>query len=47
MAKALKNNKTGVIGNVTPLAVENFVFSQISLSLREAAFEFGYQILPL
>jgi DNA-binding LacI/PurR family transcriptional regulator len=47
MAKALKNNKTGVIGNVTPLAVDNFVFSQISLSLREAAFEFGYQILPL
>jgi LacI family transcriptional regulator len=47
MAKALKNSRTGIIGNVLPLAVDNFVFSEISLALRNSAIQYGYQILPV
>lgn len=47
MAKALKNSKTGIIGNVLPLITTNQVFSKISLSLKDAALPYGFKILPV
>jgi LacI family transcriptional regulator len=47
MAKALKSQKTGIIGNVFPLFLNNFVFSRISLALKDAALPYGLQILPM
>ena len=47
MAKALKNSKTGIIGNVLPLITINLVFSKISQALKDAALPYGYKILPV
>jgi LacI family transcriptional regulator len=47
MAKALKNNRTGIIGNVVPLSAENPFYDSVSTALRDAALEYDYQILPL
>jgi LacI family transcriptional regulator len=47
MAKALKNNRTGIIGNDLPLSAENPFYTSVSIALRDAALQYGYQILPL
>lgn len=47
MAKALKNKKTGIIGNVLPLITINQVFSKISQALKDAALPYGFKILPV
>ena len=47
MAKALKNSRTGIIGNVFPLNTTNPVFSKISQSLKDAALSYGFKILPV
>ena len=47
MAKALKNSKTGIIGNVLPLITTNQVFSKISQALKDAALPYGFKILPV
>ncbi|MDR2305053.1 MAG: LacI family transcriptional regulator [Treponema sp.] len=47
MARALKNNRTGIIGNVLPLSLDNLFFSYIAASLKEAALHYDYQILPM
>ncbi|GHU65944.1 LacI family transcriptional regulator [Spirochaetia bacterium] len=47
MASALKNNRTGIIGNVLPLSLDNPFFSKIAISLKNAALGYHYQILPM
>ena len=47
MAKALKNSKTGIIGNILPLITTNHVFSKISQALKDAALPYGFKILPV
>jgi LacI family transcriptional regulator len=47
MASALKSRRTGIIGNVLPLELENHFFSRISTSLKQAALKYEYQILPM
>lgn len=47
MAKALKNSRTGIIGNVFPLNTTNPVFSRISQSLKDTALSYGFKILPV
>jgi LacI family transcriptional regulator len=47
MAKALKNSRTGIIGNVIPLVIGSTVNSKISQSLRDAAMPYGLSILPM
>jgi LacI family transcriptional regulator len=47
MASALKNNRTGIICNVLPLHLDNLVFSNIAMSLKNAAIKYDYQILPI
>ncbi|MDR1617829.1 MAG: LacI family transcriptional regulator [Treponema sp.] len=47
MAKALKNNRTGIIGNVMPLNVKSFVNTKISQSLRDAAALYDLLVLPM
>ncbi|GHV41935.1 LacI family transcriptional regulator [Spirochaetia bacterium] len=47
MASALKNKRTGIIGNVVALSTLNTFFSYISVSLKDAALRYNYQILPV
>ncbi|MDR0403376.1 MAG: LacI family transcriptional regulator [Treponema sp.] len=47
MARALKNNRTGVIGNMMSLEADNPFCAKISLALKNAAAEYSYQILPV
>jgi LacI family transcriptional regulator len=47
MAKALKNSRTGIIGNVMPLVVGSIVNSRISQALRNAAASYGLLVLPM
>ncbi|MDR1288181.1 MAG: LacI family transcriptional regulator [Treponema sp.] len=47
MAKALKNSRTGIIGNVMPLVVGSIVNSMISQSLRNTAASYGLLVLPM
>ncbi|MDR1505979.1 MAG: LacI family transcriptional regulator [Treponema sp.] len=45
MASALKNNCTGIIGNVLPFVPDNFFFSYMAAALRSAASSCDYQLL--
>ncbi|AEF80160.1 LacI family DNA-binding transcriptional regulator [Leadbettera azotonutricia] len=47
MASALKSRRTGIIGNVLPLSLDNPFFSKIAVSLKNAALKYDYQILPM
>jgi LacI family transcriptional regulator len=47
MAKALKNNRTGIIGNVMSLNVKSPVNTKISRSLRDAAASYSLLVLPM
>jgi LacI family transcriptional regulator len=47
VASALKNNRTGIICNVLSLSMDNPFFSTIAVSLKSAAIQYGYQILPI
>jgi LacI family transcriptional regulator len=47
MARALKNNRTGVIGNIMSLDADNPFCTKISLALKNAGAEYSYQILPV
>ncbi|MDR2482787.1 MAG: LacI family transcriptional regulator, partial [Treponema sp.] len=47
VAGALKNNKTGVIGSILPLAPDNPFFTAISMSLKQAALDYGCHILTM
>jgi LacI family transcriptional regulator len=47
MASALKSRRTGIIGNVLPLSLDNPFFSTITVALKNAARQYNYQILPM
>jgi len=47
MARALKNSRSGIIGNVHHLVVNDPFFSSIAMGLKNAAQEYDYQILPI
>jgi DNA-binding LacI/PurR family transcriptional regulator len=47
MASALKSRRTGIIGNILTLSMDNPFFSKIAVSLKQAALEYDYQILPM
>ncbi|MDR2482239.1 MAG: LacI family transcriptional regulator [Treponema sp.] len=47
MASALKNRRTGIIGNILSPDMNNPFFSNISMSLKTAALRCGYHILPV
>ena len=47
MASALKNRRTGIIGNILSLAPDNPFFLSIAEALRKAAWKYEYQILPI
>jgi LacI family transcriptional regulator len=47
VAKALKNSRSGIIGNVMPLVVGSPVNSMISQALRDAAMPYGLLVLPM
>ena len=47
MASTLKNKRTGIIGNVMPLALDIPFFQNIAVTLKNAALKYDYQILPI